>query len=201
MCCKLIQWPSKMHPYCQCKSNYDVETQGKPFKYYCPRKHFLCAFSLMKMLESQLENHRSLLLGVQLTINQHWSRLWLGTNQVPSHNLNQCWQSSMKPQGQVLMKTWDCLCWSEAWHPVNKAVVISCALAKFMSMIPHIINQAHFLYIVSHQGNKVSANDKTSHTWNLGSFTTLDKLPKWYFLEISFLWMQTTWIILQDNLC
>ena len=32
---------------------------------------------------------------VQLTISQQWFRLWLGTEQVPSHNLNQCWSLSM----------------------------------------------------------------------------------------------------------
>ena len=49
------------------------------------------AFSWMKMLEFRLRFHRSLFLRVQLTINQHWYRLWLGTGQATSHYLNQCW--------------------------------------------------------------------------------------------------------------
>ena len=52
---------------------------------------FSNAFSWMKMYEFQLKFHWSILLRVQLTIFQHWFRLWLGTNQATSHYLNQWW--------------------------------------------------------------------------------------------------------------
>ena len=49
------------------------------------------AFSWMKMLEFQLRFHWNLILRVQLTIIQHWFRLWLGAGQATSHYLNQWW--------------------------------------------------------------------------------------------------------------
>ena len=48
-------------------------------------------FSWMKMYEFWLTFHWSLFLGVQLTIFQHWFRLWLGADQATSHYLNQWW--------------------------------------------------------------------------------------------------------------
>ena len=50
-------------------------------------------FSWMKMLEFRLRFHWSLFIRVQLTIFQHWFRLWLGAVQVTSHYLNQWWSS------------------------------------------------------------------------------------------------------------
>ena len=47
------------------------------------------AFSWTKMLEFRLRFHWSLFLRVQLTIIQHWFRLWLGAGQATSHYLNQ----------------------------------------------------------------------------------------------------------------
>ena len=55
------------------------------------QKTFSNAFSWIKMYEFQFKFHLSLLLRVQLTIFHHWFRQWLGTNQVPSHYLNQWW--------------------------------------------------------------------------------------------------------------
>ena len=49
------------------------------------------AFSWMKMFEFQLKFHWSLFLRFQLTIFQHWLRLWLGADQATSHYLNQLW--------------------------------------------------------------------------------------------------------------
>ena len=49
------------------------------------------AFSWMKMLVFRLNFHWSLFLRVQLTIFQHWFRLWLGAVQTTSHYLNQWW--------------------------------------------------------------------------------------------------------------
>ena len=49
------------------------------------------AFSWMKMFQLRLKFHRSLFPRVQLTIFQHWFRLWLVAWPAPSHNLNQCW--------------------------------------------------------------------------------------------------------------
>ena len=55
------------------------------------QKTFSNSFSWIKMYEFQFKFHLSLLLRVQLTIFHHWFRQWLGTNQVPSHYLNQWW--------------------------------------------------------------------------------------------------------------
>ena len=52
------------------------------------------AFSWIKILEFLFNFHWKLFLRVWLTINQHWFRLWLGTEQVTSHYLNQCWPCS-----------------------------------------------------------------------------------------------------------
>ena len=55
------------------------------------QKTFSNGFSWMKIYEFWLTFHWSLFLGVQLTIFQHWFRLWLGTDQVTSHYLKQWW--------------------------------------------------------------------------------------------------------------
>ena len=47
-------------------------------------------FSWMKMYQFWLISHWSF-PRVQLTIFQHWFRLWLGTGQATSHYLNQWW--------------------------------------------------------------------------------------------------------------
>ena len=52
---------------------------------------FSNVFSSMKMFEFQLKFHWSLFPTVQLTIFQHWFRLWLGAVQATSHYLNQWW--------------------------------------------------------------------------------------------------------------
>ena len=39
------------------------------------------------------EFHWNLFLMIQLTISQHWFRLWLGAEQPTNHYLNQCWPS------------------------------------------------------------------------------------------------------------
>ena len=52
---------------------------------------FSNAFSSMKMFEFQLKFHWSLFLGTQLTMFQHWLRLWRGTDYVTNHYLNQWW--------------------------------------------------------------------------------------------------------------
>ena len=49
------------------------------------------AFSWMKMFEFRLKFHWSLFLRFQLTIFQHWLRLWLGADHATSHYLNQWW--------------------------------------------------------------------------------------------------------------
>ena len=43
------------------------------------------------MYELRLKFHWSLFLRFQLTIFQHWFRKWLGSDQAPSHYLNQWW--------------------------------------------------------------------------------------------------------------
>ena len=52
---------------------------------------FWDAFSWMKIYELRLIFHWALFLRVQLTIFQHWFRLWLGASQATSHYLNQWW--------------------------------------------------------------------------------------------------------------
>ena len=49
------------------------------------------AFSWMKMYKFRLIFPWSLFPRVQLTIYQHWFRLWLGAGQATSHYLNQWW--------------------------------------------------------------------------------------------------------------
>ena len=48
-------------------------------------------FSWMKIFEFRLKFHWSLFPRIQLTIFQHWFRLWLGADQATSHYLNQWW--------------------------------------------------------------------------------------------------------------
>ena len=48
-------------------------------------------FSWMKILWFRFRFQWSLFLRVQLTIIQHWFRLWLGAGQATSHYLNQWW--------------------------------------------------------------------------------------------------------------
>ena len=52
---------------------------------------FSRTFSWMKMYEFRLRFHWSLFLRVQLTISQHWFRLWLTAVQATSHYLKQYW--------------------------------------------------------------------------------------------------------------
>ena len=52
---------------------------------------FSSAFLWMKMLEFLLRFLWNLFLMAQLTIFQHWFRLWLGAVQATSHYLNQWW--------------------------------------------------------------------------------------------------------------
>ena len=52
---------------------------------------FSNAFSWMQMYKFWLRFHWRLLPGVQLTIFQHWFRLWLGAGQATSHYQNQWW--------------------------------------------------------------------------------------------------------------
>ena len=52
---------------------------------------FSSAFLWMKLLEFLLRFLWNLFLRVQLTIFQHWFRLWLGAVQATNHYLNQWW--------------------------------------------------------------------------------------------------------------
>ena len=52
---------------------------------------FSNAFSWLKMYKFRLRFHWNLFPRVQLTLFQHWCRLWLGAGQATSHCLNQCW--------------------------------------------------------------------------------------------------------------
>ena len=49
----------------------------------------------MKNFDFWLKFHWSLFLRVQLTLTQHWFRLWLGAESATSHYLSQCWPDSL----------------------------------------------------------------------------------------------------------
>ena len=85
---------------------------------------FSNAFSWIKMYEFLLRFHWSLFLRVQLTIFQHWLRLWLGAEQATSHNLNQLWSSLL---------THICITWPQ----------VGLELSSFHNMISF---QSHGLY-------------------------------------------------------
>ena len=53
------------------------------------KDNILNTFSWMKMYEFWLTFHWSVFQSIKLLTFQHWFRLWLGTNQVTSHYLNQ----------------------------------------------------------------------------------------------------------------
>ena len=52
---------------------------------------FSNAFSWMKTYDFRLRFHWGLFLRFELTISQHWFRLWLGVDQATSHYLKQWW--------------------------------------------------------------------------------------------------------------
>ena len=54
---------------------------------------FSNAFSFSKMFVFGLKFHWSLCLSAKLTINPHWFKYWLGTDQATSHYPNQCWNN------------------------------------------------------------------------------------------------------------
>ena len=56
---------------------------------------FSNAFSWIKIRVFWFNFHWILFLWVQLTIRQHWSRWWLGAEQVTSHYPKQCWPTSL----------------------------------------------------------------------------------------------------------
>ena len=47
------------------------------------------------MVEFRFKFRWNLFPGLQLTINQHWFRQWVGAEYATSHYLNQCWPSSL----------------------------------------------------------------------------------------------------------
>ena len=51
------------------------------------------------VLEFEIKFHWNVILGVLLTMSQHWFRCWLGAKQATSHHLNPCWPSSTTPCG------------------------------------------------------------------------------------------------------
>ena len=66
---------------------YPTTTRWPPFS----RRHFQKHFLQWKCKKHQLKYHWCLFLMLQLTISQHWFRLWLGAGQATSHYLNQWW--------------------------------------------------------------------------------------------------------------
>ena len=53
------------------------------------------AFRWMESFIFWFKFHCSLFVCTQLTISQHWFRLWLGAKWATSHYLSQCWPSSL----------------------------------------------------------------------------------------------------------
>ena len=73
------------------KAAYNMSTHWGRDKMAAIFQTFTNAFLWRKMFELRLRFHWSLFLRVQLTIVQHWFRLWLGAIQAPSHYLNRWW--------------------------------------------------------------------------------------------------------------
>ena len=67
----------------------------------------------MKMFELRLKFHWSLFLSVQLTISQHWFRLWLGADQAASHYLDQWW---LDCRPIYMYASLDAILWSKIMH-------------------------------------------------------------------------------------
>ena len=67
---------------------------------------FSNAFSWMKMFEFRFKFHWSLFPRVQLTILQHWFRLWLGAVQATSHCLNQSMMVSLQTHICITRPQW-----------------------------------------------------------------------------------------------
>ena len=88
-----LQWNFYYHPWCHIVSicHYELTNWGRDKMAAILQTPFSNTFSWMKMNELRLIFHWSLFLRVQLIIFQHWFRLWLGTDQVTSHYLNQWW--------------------------------------------------------------------------------------------------------------
>ena len=58
-------------------------------------------FSRMKTFDFQTKFVWNMFFEVLFTRNQHWFRWWLGTWQVPSHYLNQCWPKCLTLYGFI----------------------------------------------------------------------------------------------------
>ena len=56
---------------------------------------FWNAFTWMKVIKFRFKFHWNLFPGVQLTINQHWFRQWIGAEHATCHYLNHWWPSSL----------------------------------------------------------------------------------------------------------
>ena len=65
-------------------------------------------FSSMNMFEFRERFHWSLFLRVQLTIFQHWFRLWLGADQAASHYLIQWWLIYWRIYASLVLKKLSC---------------------------------------------------------------------------------------------
>ena len=74
---------------------------------------FSNAFSWMKFSVFLFEFIWNIFPGIQLSICQHWFGWWLGTEQVTSHYLNQCWPSLLMsiwvslPQWVKMVSVWE----------------------------------------------------------------------------------------------
>ena len=71
---------------CMIQGHIEAQIKWLPF---C--RHFQILFSCMKIVVHifEFKFFWHLCLSVQLTVSQHWFRLWLGTKQVTSHYRNQ----------------------------------------------------------------------------------------------------------------
>ena len=98
---------------------------------------FSSAFSWMKSFVFWLKFHLCLLLGIQLTISQHWFWWWFGTKQLTSHYLNQCWPNP-----------WMHICVTRGrWGNVTKTFLTKTfTFSNFAGMINHVHNSPHCTY-------------------------------------------------------
>ena len=121
------------------------------------------------MLEFRLRLHWSLFLMFELTILQHWFRLWLGADQVTSHYLNQWWLVYWRIYASLrlneLIRLWETH-FSEIWIKKQWFENVFCKMAAIL-LWPQYINLPSPLTTVnSHPSQSTLNSPETSLTRN-----------------------------------
>ena len=86
-------WTKSMSPYGVTRPHWvhPLTHWGRDKMDAISQTTFSRAFSAMKIAAFWLNFHWNMFARVQLTIIEHWFRLWLGVDQATSHYLNQWW--------------------------------------------------------------------------------------------------------------